>query len=158
MFFFEAYDKGDNGCLYEFSIPRAKRALCYISDDDEAFVKSSYYDIMEHIRYSQLDCQCFKQIFINLSKTVEELVSIFYNSIQDYFDNKSIYNSIYPKHYEFCNANVCHSLYYSTEYDDYYDDEDDFYEAAETLQNDRADFVCNDLCSINGAFNKFYSN
>ena len=34
---------------------------------------------------------------------------------------------------------MCHSLYYSTEYDDDYDD-DDFYEFAETIQNDRAEF------------------
>ena len=65
---------------------------------------------------------------------------IFYNSIQDCFDYKPIRNSIYPKHYDFCNANVCQSLYYSTEYDDYYDDEDDLYDFAETIQNDRAEF------------------
>ena len=35
--FYEAYDKGDNDCLYEFWIPRAKHELCYIDDDGEAF-------------------------------------------------------------------------------------------------------------------------
>ena len=51
---------------------------------------------------------------------------VFYASIQDYSDYKSIHKSIYPKQYEFRNSNVCHSLYYSTEYDDDYDDEDVF--------------------------------
>ena len=49
---------------------------------------------------------------------------------------------------------------YSSEYDDYYDDEDDFYEFAETVQHDRAEFSSSytDLRRINGAFDKFYSN
>jgi hypothetical protein len=76
---------------------------------------------------------------INFCKANEELVLIFYNSIQYYFDYKSIHNSIYPKHFEFCNVSVCHTLYYSAEYDDYYDD-DDSYELAETIQNDGAEF------------------
>ena len=28
--FYEAYDKGDNDCFYEFLTPRAKHRLCYI--------------------------------------------------------------------------------------------------------------------------------
>jgi hypothetical protein len=85
---------------------------------------------------------------------------IFYASIQDYYDYKSIYKSLYPKQYEFCNSNVCHSLYYSTEYASDYDDENDFYEFAETIQNDRAEFYSsyNNLCRINGVFDKFYLN
>ena len=51
-------------------------------------------------------------------------------------------------------------MYYSTEYDSDYDDETDFYEFAETVQNDRADLFSsyNDLCRINGIFGKFYLN
>ena len=62
------------------------------------------------------------------------------------------------KHYDFCNANVCQSLYYSTEYDDYYDGEDDLYELAETIQNDWAELFSNysDLCKFNGVFDKPY--
>ena len=82
----------------------------------------------------------FQKLSITFSKTVGGLVLIFYNSIQDYFVYKQIYNLTYPKHYEFCNANVCHSLYYSTEYVDYYDDADGVYEFAETIQNHRAEF------------------
>ena len=59
--FHEAYDKGDNDCLYESLIPRAKHELCYIDDDGEAIESSSYYDIMEHVRYSQISCNCFKK-------------------------------------------------------------------------------------------------
>ena len=76
---------------------------------------------------------------MNSFKAVEELVLIFYTSIQDYYDYKSIYSFIYPKQYDFCNVNVCHSLYYSTEYDDYYDGENDLYDFAETIQDGRAD-------------------
>ena len=90
--FCDAYDKGDNDCLYEVLIPRAKHQLSYIDDDSEAFEDSCYYDIMEHLRYSQLGCHWFKQIFISLSKAIEELVLMLYNSIQDYFDYKSIHN------------------------------------------------------------------
>ena len=63
--------------------------MCYIDDDGEGFENSSYDDIMEHIRYSQLGCHCFKKLFINLSRTVEDLVLISYMSIQDYFQYKS---------------------------------------------------------------------
>ena len=98
--------------------------------------------------------------YLYFFKTIEELVLIFYASIQDYYDFKSMYSFIYPKHYDVCNSNVCHSLYYSTEYDSDYDDENDFYEFAESIQNDRAEFYSryNNLCRINGVFDKFYSN
>ena len=87
--FYEANDKGDNDCLYEFLTPRAKHELCYI-DDGEAFENICYDDIMDHIRYSQIGCTCFKKLFINFSKTVEELVLIFHSPEQYYFDcNKS---------------------------------------------------------------------
>ena len=59
--FYEAYDKGDNNCLYAFLIPRAKRELCYIDDDGEAFENSSHDEFMEHIRYSHFGCTCFKK-------------------------------------------------------------------------------------------------
>ena len=87
--FYEASDKGDDDCLYEFLMPRANHELCYI-DNGEAFENSSYDDIMEHIKYSKMQCTCFKKLFVKFSKTVEELVLIFYNSIQDYYDSKSI--------------------------------------------------------------------
>ena len=63
-----------------------------------------------------------------------------YKSIQDEFDYESVHNFIYPKHYNFRNANVCQSLYYSTEHDDYSDDDNGFLEFVETIQNYRADF------------------
>ena len=52
--FSDAYDKGDNDCLHEFLIPRAKRELSYIDDDGEAFENSSYYGVMEHIIFTAL--------------------------------------------------------------------------------------------------------
>ena len=61
--FYETYDKGDNHCLHGFLIPRAKYELCYI-DDGEAFENSCCDDIMEHIRYSQIGCTCFKNFII----------------------------------------------------------------------------------------------
>ena len=76
------------------------------------------------LKYSQIQCNCFKKLYI--FETVEELVLMFYTSIQDYYDYKSSFKSIYTKQYNFCNVNVCHSFYYSTEYDDDYDDENDF--------------------------------
>ena len=50
-------------------------------------------------------------------------------------------------------------MYYSVEYYDEYDDEEDYYELAETIQNDRAEFYSsyNNMCKINGAFDKFLS-
>ena len=77
--FYEAYDKGDNDCLYEFLIPRAKHELCYIDDDGEAFENSSHDDIMEHIRYSQLGCHCSKKLFINFFE--KKLKNSFYTGL-----------------------------------------------------------------------------
>ena len=156
--FYEAYDKGDSDCLYEFLIPRAKHEWTYIDDGGEAFENSSYYDIIEHIKHSQIQCLCFKKLFINFSFPIEELVLIFHNSIQDYFDCKTTHNFIDPKNFNSCNANVCQYLYYSTAYDDDYDDGDDFYDFAEIIQNDRATFFSsyNNLCRIKGVFDKFY--
>ena len=57
--FCDVYDRGDNDCSCEFLIPKAKHELTYIDDDGEAFENSSYYDIMEHIRYSQIGCNPF---------------------------------------------------------------------------------------------------
>ena len=54
-------------------IQRAKHALSYV-DDGEGFEISCHDDIMEHIRYSQFGCNCFKKVFINFLKTIEELV------------------------------------------------------------------------------------
>jgi len=63
--FHEAYDEGDNNCLYAFLLPRAKHELCYIDDDGEASENSSHDEIMDHIRYSQIGCTCFKKISMN---------------------------------------------------------------------------------------------
>ena len=60
--FYEAYDQGDDDCLYEFLIPRVKHELCYVHDG-EAFENSCYDDILEHIKYYQIDCTCFKELF-----------------------------------------------------------------------------------------------
>jgi len=51
-------------------------------------------------------------------------------------------------------------LYYSTEYDSDYDDEDELYEFAEAIQNIELSSFSSykDLCRINGVFAKFYSN
>ena len=68
------------------------------------------------------------------------MVLILSNSIQDYFEFKTIYNFTYPSHYNPCNVQASHCLYYSTEYDPDYDDDDDFYEFAEAIQNDRTEF------------------
>ena len=77
--FYEAYDKGDNDGLFELLVPRAEHELSCIDDEGEAF-ENCYYDIMEHIRHSQIGCNCFKKISIDLSKTIEELVfDIFWN-------------------------------------------------------------------------------
>ena len=59
--FCEAYDKCDNKCLYELLIPRANHELCYIDDDGDAFENNSYDDIMEHIRYSHIGCNCLRK-------------------------------------------------------------------------------------------------
>ena len=50
------------------------------------------------------------------------------------------YNFIYPKHYNFCNVNASPCLYYSTEYDSDYENDEDYYEFAEANQNDRTEF------------------
>ena len=157
--FYEAYDKGDNNCVYEFLIPRAKHELCYIHDDGEAFENSSYDVIMEHIRYSHIGCNCFeKNICTSFYKTEKALIC--YNSIQDYLIIKQ-FIILYPKHHNFCNVKASHCLYYSTEYDSDSDDEDEFKEFADAIQNERTEFFCssyNDLCRTNGVFDKSYSN
>ena len=59
--FNQAYDKGDDACLYDFIIPRVKHEFRCI-DDGEAFENSCYDDIMEHIRYSKIGCNCLKNL------------------------------------------------------------------------------------------------
>ena len=81
--------------------------------------------------------------------------------MQDYLDYKTFYNSLYPKHYNFCNVKASQRLYYSTEYDSDYDDDENVYYFAEAIQNSRTMFFFasyNDLCRINGVPNKFYPN
>ena len=58
---YNAYDKGDNACLSEVLIPRAKYELSYTDDDGEAFENKFRYDIMKHKRYSQLGCHFFQK-------------------------------------------------------------------------------------------------
>ena len=96
-------------CISELLIPRAKHEVCFI-DDGEATEISWYDDIMEHIRYSHMGCNYFKELFINLSKTIEELALIFHNSIQHYFDYAKNYGFIYPIHYNFLNAIMHHHV------------------------------------------------
>ena len=69
--FYEAYDKGHNDCLYDFLTPRVKHELCYI-DDDGAFEISCYDDIIEHIRYSHIGCNGFKELSINFLKQLKK--------------------------------------------------------------------------------------
>ena len=61
------------------------------------------------------------------------------NSIQVYYDYKE-YNPIYPEHYNFCNVNASPCLYYSTGYDEDYDNNENYYEFADAVQNARIDF------------------
>ena len=96
-----------------------------------------------------LDVVILNTFFINCTKTIEELILIFYNSTQDYHDYKLLINHIYPKIYNFCSVNTASCLYYSTEYDsDYDDDDDEFEEFAETIQSEREMFYSeyNNLC------------
>jgi len=121
-----------------FLIKRAKHELSYV-DDGEAFEISCYDDIMERVRYSQIGCNYIKKVFANFSKTSEEVVVIFYNSIIliiKQFTILLIQNTII-----FCDVKASRCLYYSTEHDsDYDDDVDDCYEFAEAVQNDRVEF------------------
>ena len=135
--------------------PRLKTELI---DDDETYDISCYDDVIEHIIYSHVDCINFKDLFINYSKTIEELILIFYNSIQDYHDYTRKY--IYPEYYKCYNADTPSSLYYSTEYDSDYDDDDEFEDFAEEIHNDRHMFFTNynTKCIVYGMFEKFYSN
>jgi len=155
--FYDAYDKGDDRCLYEFLIPRLKSEL--LDDDDEPYEISYHDDVIEYIRYNHIDCINFKNLFINYSKTIEELILIFNNSIQEYFDYKMFYKHLFPEHYCFCNKDTPSSLYYSTEYDSDYDDDEEFLEFAEEIQEDREMFFINynNKCRVNGVFDKFYS-
>ena len=83
--FYDAYGNGDDYCLYSFLLPRTKRDTLYI-DEDEPIYNNYYDEIIEHIKYSNVRCCNFKNFFINYTKTIEELILIFYNSIQDYHD------------------------------------------------------------------------
>ena len=67
---YEAQDKGSDECLYDFLLPRAKHELCY-SDDEEPFETSSYDDIMEHIKYDTIRCNCFSKLFIKFLKQLK---------------------------------------------------------------------------------------
>ena len=57
--FYDAYDKGDYNCLYEFLVPRVKTEL--IDDDDDTLEISCHDDVIEHIRYNHVDCINFKK-------------------------------------------------------------------------------------------------
>ena len=75
---------------------------------------------------------------------------VIYNSVQDYYDYKD-YNFIYPKHFNLCNVNASPRLYYSTEYGEEYENNEGYYEFADTVQNDRTEFFfsnCNGMCRI----------
>jgi len=40
---------------------------------------------MEHIRYSHIGCNCFKELFINFPRASEDLVLIFYNEKTQFY-------------------------------------------------------------------------
>ena len=155
----QAYDPGDGDCLFEFLKPRIKTEFIDDDDDGEIYETNAYDDITEHIKYSHVDCIDFNNLFINYSKTIEELILIFYNSIQDYYDNLTFYQCIYPRFYNYSNVDTPSCLYYSTEYDDHWDsDFDEYEEFADEIQNDRTMFfkTYNTMCKLNGVFEKFY--
>ena len=56
---YEAYDKGDDKCVYGFLEPRLKTELI---DDDESYEISCYDDVIEHIRYSNVDLLRFSKL------------------------------------------------------------------------------------------------
>jgi len=64
--FYDAYDKGDDNCLYEFLVPRVKTEL--IDDDDDTLEISCHDDVIEHIRYNHVDCINFKRNILKLFK------------------------------------------------------------------------------------------
>jgi hypothetical protein len=85
-------------------------------------------------------------LFINYAKTVEELIELFYNSIQDYFDYrvlKCLYNNPNP-------MPAC--FYYSCSDDDSDPGDEDF---VDQIQEDRYQFFSkyNDKFD----FDKYYS-
>ena len=152
-----AYDKGDPDGLNDFLEPRAITET--YEDDEEEIQISCYDDIVEHIRYSHDDCPMFKGLFINYKKTIEELVLIFYTSIQDYFDYKMFYRHISPEHYTYINEEAPYCLYYTTEYDSDYDDDDEFDDFVDEIHENRALFFhnYNKMCVANGVFDKYYT-
>ena len=68
------------------------------------------------------------------------MILISYKSIQAYYDYKKKYDFISPKHYSFCNVDVSPCCYYSTEYDEDYDNKTYYYEFSEAVQNGRIGF------------------
>ena len=74
---YDAYDKGDPDCLSVFMEPR-------LIEYDTAI--HSYDDFADHILQGYaVDCE-FRDLFKNYSKTLFELICIYYTSIQHYFD------------------------------------------------------------------------
>ena len=72
---------------------------------------------------------------------LDVVVVIFYNSIQDYYNSKTTYDFIHPKHYKFCHLNASQCVYYPTEYDSDYDNHEDMYKFGETVHNNRSEFI-----------------
>lgn len=85
---------------------------------------NEYEEFISFVFNGNVNCRDFKVRFKNYRKTVEELILIIFNSIQDYVDNKMFV--VYPTDYDFVNNNTPnYQLYYPDGYDS--EREDFFY-------------------------------
>lgn len=71
-------------------------AYDYAIDDDDACCISCYDGVIEQIRFSFDGCINFNIGILNYSTTIEEMIFVFCNSIQYYYEYTQFDECIYP--------------------------------------------------------------
>ena len=135
-----AFDRGDVYNLKDFIEPRLKTNYEY-----ENFIMCM--NIQE-----QVNSTYFKNMFVNYSKTIEEIICIYFTSLQDYFDYTSFKNQVFVKRYTIYNKYRPCGLYCTST-------DDDDVQFLDSMQQDRYKFYRKHRrwCDINGIFNKYHN-
>ena len=132
-----AFDRGDVYNLLDFIEPRLNKNLKY-----EHFILSMNI---------QIDSNCFKKMFVNYSKTIEDIILIYFTSLQDYFDHTSFKHQVFKNYTKYSDHAPCGLYCTST------DDIDEH--VLDSLQQDRYTFYRNyrRWCVRHGIFEKHYN-
>ena len=134
-----AFDKGDVYNLKDFIEPRLNTNYEY-----ENFIMCM--NIQEQIDSTDLT------LFVNYSKTIEEIICICFTSLQDCFDYTSFKHQVFVKNYTIYNKHAPCGLYCTST-----DDDDEQF--LDSIQQDRYKWFRHHRkwCVINDIFNKYHN-